>query len=111
MSRIRGARGRTALATAQAGKSRRVQESEDEIRYELPQARSWPSQASCPFEVPARHGRQARSTQLQRAFGQMTLLPPRVRAASGQGPLDGVCHSRLGRDGSRRRGTEGRGSW
>ena len=95
----------------QAGKSRRVQESEVEISYELPQARAFPSQASRPFEVPARHGRQARSTQLQLAFGQMTLLPPRARAASAQGPPDGMGHARLGRAGSRRRGAEGRGSW
>src|SRR3989440_6784531 len=39
-----------------AGKSRRVQESEEEIKYELPQARAWPSQANRAFEVPARHG-------------------------------------------------------
>ena len=31
---------------------RRVQASEDEISYSLTQARSWPSQASRPFEVP-----------------------------------------------------------
>jgi hypothetical protein len=48
-----------------AGKSRRVQESEEEITYSLTQARSWPSQASRPFEVPARHGHPGRSTQLQ----------------------------------------------
>jgi hypothetical protein len=63
-----------------AGKPRRVQESEEEISSSLTQARSWPSQARRPFEVPARHGRQARSTQLQLAFGQMTLLPPRARS-------------------------------
>ena len=69
-----------------AGKSRRVQESEEEIKYELPQARAWPSQASRPFEVPARHGRQARSTQLQLAFGQMTLLPPRNQPRASKEP-------------------------
>src|SRR6266576_6400336 len=58
-----------------AAQNRRVQESEEEINYSLMRARSWPSQASRPFEVPARHGRQARSTQLQLSFGQMTLLP------------------------------------
>jgi hypothetical protein len=47
-----------------AGKSRRVEESEEEITSELPRARAFPSQASRPIEVPARHGRQARSTQL-----------------------------------------------
>jgi hypothetical protein len=33
------------------------------------------------------------------------------RAASGQGPFDGVGHARLGRAGERCRGAEGRGSW
>src|SRR5260221_14145012 len=50
-------------------------------------ARSWPSQASRPFEVPARHGRQARSTQLRLAFGQMTLLPPRNEPRASKEPL------------------------
>src|SRR5947209_13064316 len=35
-----------------AGKSRRVQESEEEIKYELAQARAWPSQANRALEVP-----------------------------------------------------------
>jgi hypothetical protein len=70
-----------------AGKSRRVQESEEEITYSLMRARSWPSQASRPFEVPARHGRKARSTQLQLAFGQMTLLPPRNEPRASKEPL------------------------
>ena len=70
-----------------AAQNRRVQESEDEISYSLTQARSWPSQASLPFEVPARHGRQARSTQLQLAFGQMTLLPPRHEPRAGKDPV------------------------
>ncbi len=70
-----------------AAQNRRVQESEDEISYSLTQARSWPSQASRPFEVPARHGRQARSTQLQLAFGQMTLLPPRHEPRASKEPL------------------------
>lgn len=70
-----------------AAQNRRVQESEEEISYSLTQARSWPSQASRPFEVPARHGRQARSTQLQLAFGQLTLLPPRNAPRAGQDPM------------------------
>jgi hypothetical protein len=48
-----------------AAQNRRVQESEEEISYELPQARSWPSQASRVLELPARHGHQKRSAQLQ----------------------------------------------
>jgi hypothetical protein len=70
-----------------AGKSRRVQESEEEISYSLTQARAFPSQASRPFEVPARHGHQARSTQLQLAFGQMALLPPRNAPRASKDPL------------------------
>jgi Transposase DDE domain len=70
-----------------AAQNRRVQESEAEISYSLTQARSWPSQASRPFEVPARHGRQARSTQLQLAFGHMTLLPPRNAPRAGKDPV------------------------
>src|SRR6266571_4356571 len=70
-----------------AAQNRRVQGNEDEISYSLTQARSWPSQASRPFEVPARHGRQARSTQLQLAFGQMTLLPPRHEPRASKEPM------------------------
>jgi hypothetical protein len=70
-----------------AGKSRRVQQDEDEISYSLTQARSWPSQASRPFEVPARHGHPGRSTQLQLSFGQMTLLPPRHEPRASKEPL------------------------
>src|SRR2546421_7086044 len=65
-----------------AAQNRRVQESEAEIKYSLMRARPWPSQASRPFEVPARHGNLGRQTQLQLAFGQMTLLPPRARPTS-----------------------------
>jgi hypothetical protein len=70
-----------------AAQNRRVQESEDEIKYSLMRARSWPSQASRPFEVPARHGRKGRSTQLQLSFGQMTLLPPRHEPRASKEPL------------------------
>ncbi len=70
-----------------AAQKRRVQESEDEISSSLMRARAFPSQASRPFEVPARHGRQARSTQLQLAFGQMTLLPPRHEPRASKEPL------------------------
>lgn len=70
-----------------AAQNRRVQESEDEISYALTQARAWPSQGSRPFELPARHGRQARSTQVQLAFGQMTLLPPRNEPRASKEPL------------------------
>jgi hypothetical protein len=70
-----------------AAQNRRVQESEEEITYSLLRARAFPSQASRPFEVPARHGRKGRSTQLQLAFGQMTLLPPRQEPRASKEPL------------------------
>jgi hypothetical protein len=70
-----------------AAQNRRVEVREEEISSSLTQARAFPSQASRPFEVPARHGRQARSTQLQLAFGQLTLLPPRHEPRAGQDPM------------------------
>jgi Transposase DNA-binding/Transposase DDE domain len=77
-----------------AAQNRRVQESEAEITYSLMRARSWPSQASRPFEVPARHGHKGRSTQLQLSFGQMTLLPPRHEPRAGKDPVT-VCVIRV----------------
>ena len=70
-----------------AAQNRRVEESEEEITYSLTQARSWPSQASRVLELPARHGHQKRSAQLQLAFGQLTLLPPRNEPRAGKEPL------------------------
>jgi hypothetical protein len=70
-----------------AAQNRRVEEGEDEISYSLTQARSWPSQASRPFEVPARHSHRARSTQLHLACGQLTLLPPRHEPRVGKEPM------------------------
>lgn len=60
-----------------AAQNRRVEHNEEEGASSLDRARSWPSQASRPLEVPARHGKEARSTHVHLAFGQMTLLPPR----------------------------------
>ncbi len=70
-----------------AAQNRRVQQSEEAITYSLDRARAFPSQASRPFEVPARHGHPGRSTQLQLAFGQMTLLPPRHEPRASKEPL------------------------
>src|SRR6266700_586237 len=70
-----------------AAQNRRVQESEEEITYSLTQARAFPSQASRVLELPARHGHQKRSAQLQLAFGQMTLLPPRHEPRARKEPL------------------------
>jgi Transposase DNA-binding/Transposase DDE domain len=70
-----------------AAQNRRVEHSEEEIAYSLDRARSWPSQASRPLEVPARHGHQARSTQIELSFGQITLLPPRNDPRENKEPL------------------------
>jgi hypothetical protein len=70
-----------------AAQNRRVQGQDAAISYALTQARSWPSQASRPFEVPARPGRTGRSTQLQLAYGQLTRLPPRQEPRAGKEPL------------------------
>jgi hypothetical protein len=70
-----------------AAQNRRVQESDEEVSYALTRARAFPSQTSRPFEVPARHGRQGRSTHLQLAFGQLTLLPPRHEPRASKEPL------------------------
>ena len=67
--------------------NRRMREGEEEIGYSLTQARSWTSQASRPFEVPGSHGHQERSTQVQLAFGPMTLLPPRNESRAGKDPM------------------------
>ena len=64
-----------------AAHNRRLEHGEEEIAYSLERARSWPSQASRPLEIPARHGHKARSTNVQLSCGQLTLLPPRARAA------------------------------
>src|SRR6266702_4612612 len=71
----------------QATQNRHVQESEEKITYALTQARAFASQASRVLELPARHGHQKRSAQLQLAFGQMTLLPPRQEPRAGKEPL------------------------
>ena len=70
-----------------AAQNRRVQRQDEAIGYSLTQARSWPSQASRPFEVPARPGRTGRSTHLQLACGPLTLLPPRQEPRAGKEPL------------------------
>jgi hypothetical protein len=60
-----------------AFENRRIEQEEGRHRYLFDEVRTWPSQASRPFQVPASHGRQARSTVVQLAFGTLTMLPPR----------------------------------
>jgi hypothetical protein len=70
-----------------AAQNRRIEHEDEEIASSLKRTRSWSSQASRPCEIPARHGHQARETQLQMAFGQMTLLPPRNEPQASQDPM------------------------
>ena len=51
--------------------------------------RTWPATASRPFQVPASHGRTARSTVVQLAFGPVTVLPPRLEKRCDKEPLLG----------------------
>ena len=70
-----------------AAQNRRVQGQDAAIGYSLTQARSWASQASRPFELPARHGHPGRAIQLQLSCGPMTLLPPRQEPRAGKEPM------------------------
>ncbi|MEO9027399.1 MAG: hypothetical protein ABI413_01135 [Ktedonobacteraceae bacterium] len=53
----------------------------------LDEVRGWPTQARRLLQVPASHGRTARSTVVQLAFGQLTVLPPRFETRCGKEPL------------------------
>ena len=64
-----------------AAQHRRLEHGEEEMAYSLERARSWPSQASRALEIRARHGHKARSTNVPLSLGQVTLWPPRARAA------------------------------
>lgn len=70
-----------------AAQNRRIEHEDEEIASSLMRTRSWSSQASRPFEIPARHGHQARETPLQMVFGQMTLLPPRNEPQASKDPM------------------------
>ncbi len=70
-----------------AAQNRCVEQGEEEIKYSLQRARAWSSQQSRPLELEARHGHKARSIQVQIAFGQMTLLPPRKEPRASKEPL------------------------
>ena len=65
--------------------------------------RAWPATASRPFHVPGSHGRTARSTVVQLAYGALTVLPPRARETLRQRAAEGVGHPCLGRADPRRR--------
>jgi transposase-like protein/DDE family transposase len=67
--------------------NRRLQPQEEAQGHLLDEVRSWPTQASRPLQVPSSHGRIARSTMVQLAFGPLTILPPRFETRCGKEPL------------------------
>jgi len=72
-----------------AFENRRIAPEERPQRHLLDEVRTWPATASRPFQVSASHGRTARSTQVQLAFGPVTLLPPRFEKRYGTASLVG----------------------
>lgn len=67
--------------------NRRIEPESLPQRYLIDEIRSWSPQASRPFDVPASHGRTARSTVVQLAFGTVTILPPRFEKRCPKEPL------------------------
>ncbi len=57
-----------------AAQHRRIQAEEYAIGHLLDQRRAWPGQGQRSFEMPARHGHQARQTTLQISFGALTSV-------------------------------------
>ncbi len=70
-----------------AFENRRIEPEEGRQKHLLDEVRTWSAQASRAFEVPASHGRTARSTQVQLAFGPLTVLPPRLEKRYGKEPM------------------------
>jgi hypothetical protein len=71
-----------------AFENRRIAPEEGGQRYLLDEVRTWPAQASRPFQVPGSHGRTARSTVVQLAFGTLTVLAPRLEKRFSKEPLE-----------------------
>jgi hypothetical protein len=71
-----------------AFENRRLQPEDGPQTYLLDEVRTWPAQASRPFQVPASHGRTARSTAVQLAFGALIVLPPRFEKRFSKEPLE-----------------------
>ena len=67
--------------------NRRIESEQQAQKYLIEEIRSWSAQACRPFDVPASHGRRARSTVVQLAFGQVTILPPRCEKRCGKDSL------------------------
>ena len=67
--------------------NRRLQPEEETQAHLLDEVRSWPTMANRPLQVPASHGRTARLTMVQLAFGHLTVLAPRFETRCGKEPL------------------------
>lgn len=70
-----------------AFENRRIEPEEERQRHLLDEVRAWPATANRPFHVPASHGRTARSTVVQLAYGSVTVLPPRFEKRCGKEPV------------------------
>ncbi len=86
-----------------AFENRRIEPEEERHTHLLDEVRAWSATASRPFHVPGSHGRTARSTVVQLAYGALTVLPPRARETLRQRAAEGVGHPCLGRADPRRR--------
>jgi hypothetical protein len=67
--------------------NQRLQAQENAQGHVLDEVPNWPTIANRPLHIPASHGRSARSTVVQLAFGQLTVLPPRFETRCGKEPL------------------------
>jgi Transposase Tn5 dimerisation domain len=70
-----------------AFENRRIEPEEGRQSHLLDEVRTWPATASRAFQVPASHGRTARSTVVQLAFGTLSVLPPRFEKRCGKEPV------------------------
>src|SRR5579885_983970 len=68
-------------------RTRRLESEEVAQQYMTEQIRSWEAVNGRPFCVPASHGRTARMTVVQLAFGKVVILPPRGEKRYGPQPL------------------------
>jgi hypothetical protein len=70
-----------------AFENRRIEPEEEGQSHLLDEVRAWKPSAHRPFHVPASHGRTARWTDVQLAFGPVTVLPPRFEKRYGKEPV------------------------
>ena len=76
------------LFLVRIARNRRLAPEEADQQYLMEHIRCWQPTDSRPFQVPATHGRTARMSVVQLAFGPVTILPPRFEKRSGPFPLE-----------------------